>query len=170
MTYLWKRKIKKMNKYISVIAALLVLSVSGFAKTSMTKAKTISYMSMERTACFGRCPMYKVEIYNTGLVRYTGRQFVDYTGVYEYNIGAAKAKALLKQYADKRVDTCSQFYDSNIADLPGIMYNFKINGKDKEISNAHFGPKFLDNLAIEVDKNVKPDKNWKKVKDINTNE
>lgn len=154
-----------MKKYISVIAAILVVAFSACAKKA-TKAPSISYIKMERTACFGRCPAYMVEIYKTGLIRYTGRQFTEYTGVYESNIGSKEATKLLKKFADNRVDTCREVYDNNIPDLPGLYFGFKINGKDITVANASFGPKYFGPLSNEVDKYAKPGVGWKKISDL----
>ncbi len=155
-----------MKKYVSVIAVFIALALSACAQKSTTTTKTISYMSMQRTACFGQCPMYMVEIYKNGLVRYTGRKFVKYEGVYERNIGSKKAQSLLKEFSKYRVDTCKDMYESNIADMPGLMFQFTINGKNKEIVNGHFGPQFLEELAGKLDKEkaIQPTSTWKKVK------
>jgi len=154
-----------MKKYISVIAAILVVAFSACAKKA-SKTPSVTYVKMERTACFGRCPAYMVEIYKNGLIRYTGRQFTEYTGVYESNIGSKEATKLLKKFADNRVDTCREVYDNNIPDLPGLYFGFKINGKDKTIANASFGPKYFGTLSNEVDKYAKPGIGWKKVSDL----
>jgi hypothetical protein len=161
-----------MNKYISLIALLIIVSLGACAQKKVSKltAKGLSYARYERTACFGRCPAYMVEVYTNGLMRYTGRQFTEYTGVYEKNIGTAKAQSILKKYAANKVDTCRDIYDNVLPDVPGLNYVFTINGKEKNISNAGFGPKFLEALAVEVDKVAKPDKTWKKIRDLKLNE
>ncbi|OSZ78428.1 hypothetical protein CAP35_09300 [Chitinophagaceae bacterium IBVUCB1] len=157
-----------MKKYISVIISVILITLTACAQKKSTKTSAISYLKMERTACFGRCPAYMVEVYKNGLVRYTGRQFTEYTGVYEYNIGSKKAQDLFKQFAEKRVDTCKEYYEAYIADLPGLNYGFTINGKQKEIMNAPFGPKYLQLLSGEVDKVSTPGVGWKKVGDLTT--
>lgn len=138
-------------------------------KTATTKvsktAPSISYMSMERTACFGKCPTYTVEVYNTGLVRYTSRMFTEYEGVYEKNVGATHAQSLLSQFSQNRIDTCSERYDSYIQDLPGIIYVFKYGKTTKKIMNAEFGPDYLQKLSKQVDELAKVDNTWKKIAD-----
>lgn len=166
MTYLWLRKLMKMNKYIYVIVASITIAFSACAQKATNSTKTISYLSMERTACFGRCPSYMVEIYKNGLVRYTGRQFTTYLGVYERNIGTTKAKKILNEYAVRKVDTCKDVYENYIADLPGLMYSFVINGKKKEVINAGFGPKYFEMLSQDIDKIAQPGVGWKKVADL----
>lgn len=153
-----------MNKIITVVLALLMFSCNSTGKTK-TKTNT-GYVKMERTLCYGTCPNYVIEIYSTGLVRYTGRKFAEPTGVFEKNIGTAKTSKLLKQFDKYRVDTCKASYDNMIQDVPGIIYTFKYRGKEKTIYNAHFGPSFLKMLADETDKLSTPkEKGWKKKAD-----
>jgi hypothetical protein len=37
-------------------------------------------VTLRRTACFGTCPVYSLEIFVDGFIRYIGIDFVQYTG------------------------------------------------------------------------------------------
>jgi len=127
----------------------------------------IEYVMMKRTACFGKCPIYYIEIFENGIMRYHGERFVKDSGIYEKNIGAAKADSIIAMFREYRVDTCSEKYEMNVADLPGIYYNFIIDGKETKINNAEFGPDFLKVLAGRLDElgyNVDHSQ-WKRIKE-----
>ena len=66
---------------------------------------------------------------------------------------------------DYRADTCSDLYESRIADLPGLFYTLTINGKQKQIHNANFGPEYLTTLSDEFDKHFRIDGSWTKISD-----
>src|SRR5688572_29957955 len=51
----------------------------------------IKSVLMGRSACFGKCPTYTIEVFETGMLRYTGKSFVDYEGVYEKNLSREEA-------------------------------------------------------------------------------
>ncbi len=153
-----------MKNILLILLAIVSLSACA-AKKATTKHPSVTYVKMDRTACFGRCPVYSVEVYDNGLVRYNGKQFTEYSGIYEKNLGAAQAKAVLNDFAKYRVDTCKNLYENRITDVPGIYFTITINGKQKEIANAHFGPHFFNKLATEVDSFAKVDASWKKVAD-----
>jgi hypothetical protein len=170
-----------MKRYVSAFAvaslALMFTACAQQKKTTGGTAKTtkttkaivgVSYISMERTSCFGRCPSYQVEIFRNGIVRYTGRQFTEYTGVYEREIEPKDAQKLMKEFTNYRVDTCKDVYENMIADIPGIIYGFTIDGKEKKIHNAHFGPKYLQVMANKIDAVAKPGIGWRKVGDLPT--
>ncbi|PZF71213.1 DUF6438 domain-containing protein [Taibaiella soli] len=143
------------------LSLLPVLMISLFACAQ----KKISYVKMNRTACFGRCPVYSVEIYDNGLVRYSGQYYTDHQGVYETNIGKSKAQNLMKQFSKYRVDTCQNEYVSRISDIPGIIYNIKYGKTNKRINNAHFGPMYLRTLAANIDSLSQVNSSWKKKAD-----
>ena len=146
--------------------------ITACAAQKNISGSEVSYVQMQRTPCFGRCPYYKLEIYSDGLVRYTGIQFTD-TGIYEKNIGAERAKKLLDKFSAKKIDTLQKEYKMNVADLPGLNFTFRYNNTVKEVRNAEFGPVFLREAALEIDQLVKEnigdrpkmDNTWKKISD-----
>jgi hypothetical protein len=153
-----------MKKYL---LSLFVLCLIVFAACAATKkgrhpGSGVTYVKMMRTPCFGKCPYYSLEIYSDGRIRYSGIKFTEHQGVYEKNVGAAKAREVLREFQTYRVDTCSAEYFNRITDIPGINYTVKMNGKSKEIRNAHFGPAFLKDLAKDMDKLGAVDNSWKK--------
>ncbi len=180
-------KYKKMNKQSLGLAIMLFAvvltacaqqkkttadkaAVTGNPITEKTKKvpkrpPAINYMAMERTACFGKCPTYMVELYSTGLVRYTSRMFTEHEGVFEKNVGAEKTQSLMDQFSKNRVDTCSENYNALIQDLPGIVYTFKYGKTTQKIYNANFGPDYLNKLSKKVDELAQIDNTWKKVAD-----
>lgn len=153
-----------MKKSLLVILLVLAGIASSYAMRNKKKpVKKVTFVSMHRSACFGRCPDYTIEIYNTGEVKYLGYMFVKDSGVYSKNIGVTKATALLKKFETYRVDTCQENYKVIIADVPGLFYTIKYNDEDKKIDNANFGPKYLEMLAKEIDAAIKVDASWKKL-------
>lgn len=160
-----------MKKITLIILALVI----GF--TSCTQAKTVKKkkkvkqsateiisVKMHRTACFGSCPDYTIEINKDGNVVFTGFRFTDDTGVFKKNIGVAKSKEIIAQFVAYRADTCQELYENRIPDLPGLNFEIKYPAKTKKIFCANFGPGFLKELADAMDAAGKKDdsKGWKK--------
>jgi hypothetical protein len=52
-------------------------------------------LTLERTACFGACPMYRMTLYADGTVVYEGDRFVEVTGKQTINIGAETVDKLV---------------------------------------------------------------------------
>ncbi len=163
-------------------AAMLVLSgaVLAFAacaqskktsKNDATALRSMTAVRMDRGACFGRCPVYSIELRRDGNARYYGKNFTQHQGIWEKNIGADKAVALLRQFETARVDTCKNMYDVPVSDLPGLYYRFDYADKStKNINNANFGPRILGTLGQSLDEAVQVDNTWRKIADTVTNE
>jgi hypothetical protein len=162
-----------------LLIALLLISTVFIAcahsrKTKKTSAKTttakvtsikgLSSVMMRRGACFGRCPEYTLTVNSNGLVEYNGLRNATPLGLYQKNVGTAKAQALLKEFMDNRVDTCQGLYTARIADVPAISYTLIINGREKSIINANFGPRYLTELSNDMDEIGKVDNTWKKIR------
>lgn len=155
-----------MKKSLLIVIALIFVASAGYARHKKKVKKTkndIVSISMHRTACFGRCPDYMIEVYNDGIVKYFGYNFVKDSGVYQKTIGTAKAAQLLNKFKEYRVDTCQDVYKNMIPDLPGITYEIRYADKTKSIHNAQFGPSFLKDLSYTVDEEGKVDGSWKKI-------
>jgi hypothetical protein len=164
-----------MKKRLLLILLIAVTVFTACAAGRKTKKKTttkspttastkgLTSVSMRRGACFGRCPEYVLTINSNGMAEYKGIRSVEMVGVYQKDIGTDKTGAILKEFMDWRVDTCAELYRARMADLPGLSYEFTINGKKKSIGNANFGPRYLISMSEEIDRVATPDKTWKKI-------
>lgn len=165
-----------MKKYIAVITMLIGLAFTACAhqkkagskkpKAGSGKAPKITALTIVRGACFGRCPMYTLSINSNGQALYEGRSFTEYTGTYQKKFTPAEVAPLFAQAAELRIDTCKGNYEVMIPDLPGLDVKMTVNGREKELRNAGFGPRFLHNLGEDIDKAIKVDGSWKKIKDL----
>lgn len=127
----------------------------------------IKSVMMGRSACFGQCPSYTIEIFETGMLRYTGKSHTKMTGTYEKNIGAEKTGKFIAEFNSIRPDTLHYMYEKRIADLPGIYYFIAYPDSVKRVMNADEGPELLREWAIKIDSFAKVDQSWKKVEDAN---
>lgn len=143
---------------------LLLLACILFIGTVNAQKKSIQKVSMHRTACFGKCPTYSLEINKNGSVTYTSIRFTKFEGIYTKKFSIDKVKNIFLQINLLKLDTCQNEYEQIIADLPGLNFNIDYTNAKKQIVNAHFGPKFLKRLAMNIDKEFSIDSTWKKIK------
>jgi len=174
-----RQKLPAMNKNLirlpAMLIAVLLISCTQKKLTQAQQQKqapaapAITYLRMERTPCFGRCPSYAFEIKDDGMVRYSGYMFTQHSGVYEIGIGAPNAARLLKEFAAYRPDTCQDDYEVPIPDLAGLNYTITFsNSETKNIRNAHFGPAFLKHFAEQLDRELLVDDSWRIIADTAT--
>jgi Domain of unknown function (DUF6438) len=101
-------------------------------------------ITLERTACFGRCPIYKVSIFADGTVKFEGRQFVKVKGTARSSITEERLRRLIGEF-DKinyfnlhdRYLSASDGCPAIVTDMPSVNTSIQINGRKKSISHYH---------------------------------
>ena len=124
---------------------------SVFLSCGLTKKTDTSEIELiiclQRTACFGTCPIYKIEIYTDGSGTYTGTRFVKNIGVSEFQLEKSDVKNIL-EFANKiGFSKLKNEYSEPITDLPTTYITIK-NKKIKDYTGA---PKELKNLEELID-------------------
>ncbi len=116
-------------------------------------------LSMERTPCFGRCPIYTIELYENGLLLYNTKQFNDTV--------ACRYLVLNKQQVDEvktKFDTSGFFKMANKypedkqtpTDLPSCILFYNNGTHKKTITDKRWqAPETLTALEQSVDSLVK---------------
>ena len=129
---------------------LFTLLLSVLCLTTIAQSK-VTYLKMQRTACFGRCPEYTVEFFKDGSVVYRGKKNVDRIGEYHGKIPLATINAFFKKMSNYKLMSLQELYTSKAADLPRMHLTFVVNGKTKIISNAEEGPAYLTQFGKNAD-------------------
>lgn len=85
---------------------------------------------MQRTACYGRCPVYAVEIHENGQVKYTGKEFVKIKGVRQSNVPPANVELLaaaLRHVKFEQMQEKYQFETDGCINMPTDFPSFSIS-------------------------------------------
>lgn len=134
-------------------------------------------ISLERTQCYGPCPVYKVQIYGDGRVRYEGHEYVKEVGIREATIGKEKIIELLKHIYEIRFFGMKSRYESiavpneengvveedilHLTDQPTKIIAVRIGGYEKRVEDYYSAPKELADLSPKIDAVAGTDK-WVK--------
>ena len=97
----------------------------------------------QKTACYGKCPTYKVYIKNDGSATYEGIMNVERIGNYRSKISQEEARALkLKLEQSGILDFANEYPTDGpkIADLPTTIIDFRIGDMIKSIRDRHDAP------------------------------
>ncbi len=113
-------------------------------------------VSLERTACFGFCPMYLVEVYRDGTVKYRGDRFVKTVGEATSKVDAATLARIDQAIAQAGWDGFATAYDrQDVTDHPGAIVIVEKDGQRQQVSHYHgdhSAPKALAELEDEIDR------------------
>jgi hypothetical protein len=120
-------------------------------------------ITLERTECFGFCPVYKLTITADGSVVFEGRRFVKQEGVTISSVSPERLKQLMAEFDRVKFfsleDDYSEIRLSCPTDQPSAITSIRINGKSKTI-NHYLGclepkvPKGLTELENKIDEIV----------------
>jgi hypothetical protein len=137
---------------------LFLLMTACFACKSGKQAKQSfdkSVISMEKTACYGKCPVYTIVIYGTGKAEFTGSKNVKMLGKYEKQLSKEETLKIFNAfYASNFSDFISE-YDSGVTDVPTTIISFLHKGYNKVIRDKMGAPAELKALEKMVEELVK---------------
>ncbi len=131
------------------------------AATASTEAAPVEVIEMtqdsllfqfERRPCFGRCPIYKIMIFQSGYTTYQGVNFVDYMGYYYTRIPQTEVAKIYTRIAELDFFSLDDKYDDeNITDIPSMIFRANAMGQDKRIIARYGVPESLIDLGKEID-------------------
>jgi hypothetical protein len=130
---------------------ILMLAVAAASQMPLSKDKDqITEVTLERTACFGYCPTYKVTLRRDGTISYNGRKFVELEGTYEgtaYGFDHLAELIISSGYFNLK-----DRYTIKATDLPSTITSVVRGGKRKTITNyGDTGPVELWGIEMAID-------------------
>ena len=115
-------------------------------------------IEMSRSACFGRCPVYTIEISGNGIVRYTGEQNVAVVGNESRNISPEQVSGLLEDFDSINFFSLDDRAFEECSDTPNVTVSLSLGGRHKTITSnvyctgARPGPQYsFVNLTEKID-------------------
>ena len=133
-------------RYIFIFLVFLYSSCNlSSSSTNGIQKKLI--ISLNKTACFGTCPVYKIKIYNNQSAIFEGVKFVEKEGSYNFKISKKEINTILNKAKKINFQKMEDEYTELITDLPTtyIMIN------NKQIKDYYGAPKELKELAADLD-------------------
>jgi hypothetical protein len=123
----------------------------GGLDKGMAVAPAGQLVSLKRTPCFGRCPMYRVTIMDNGELVYEGKRFVEKIGTYSGLITGQDVENIIKKINEVKYFEMEDAYDVPIADFPTCVTTVNLDGKSKSIMNKQGAPGELKQFELYID-------------------
>ncbi|MGH8081533.1 MAG: DUF6438 domain-containing protein [Lysobacter sp.] len=92
-------------------------------------------IALERTACFGSCPSYRVEIGGDGQVVYQGRDYVDVRGRHAYRIPVEAVAGLVESLRTRDLWSLRPSYRASITDNPTYLLTLRMGDQTHFIAD-----------------------------------
>ena len=117
-------------KFVILFVVMMLGAASAYAQDESKVAITL-----ERTACFGSCPIYTISILENGDVIYNGEKFVDVTGEQKSQLEPETVAAMVKAFEEAGYFDWKEAYDTmTVTDMPYIITSVTRNGETHRIT------------------------------------
>jgi hypothetical protein len=118
------------------------------AATAAPKPGRITEISLQRTPCFGRCPVDRVTLRSDGTATYRGERFVDRLGAYKGRFTGFEKLAASANSAEFRA---LKDLASAATDLPSHIITVVSGGKSRTVSDyGHVAPEAFQQLDRQI--------------------
>ena len=139
------------------IAAFFCATAALFAEPPITR------IVLERTACYGTCPVYKLTVHRSGQVVFAGEEYVHARGIHHGRISAADFARITTKIQQMNFFKLRDRYDGKnpdgsgvtITDLPTRKTSVTKGDQTKTVENYFRGPPELKELEDLIDKVTK---------------
>lgn len=117
-------------------------------------------ISFEKTACFGRCPVYKVKIYQSGFATYEGINFSERLGLYSYWFTDLDIERIYQSaLAIDFFELDEEYNNPLVSDLPSTQTRINLNGQDHKVKARMNVPEKLKMFQSEL-ADILLDRDW----------
>lgn len=105
--------------------------------------------TIKKTPCFGKCPVYEIELYSDGKVNYKGKMHVDKMGVWEAKMLAQESLDIVNEITEMGFFDLEKEYPiggRTITDLPSTITYVNNFSKSLTVTNNHHAPRNLNQI------------------------
>jgi hypothetical protein len=128
----------------SLVLSLTVLAVFTQCKSAEKHSKagalqsdSVLLASIERTPCFGICPVYKITIFQSGYVVMHGKRHVPNIGWFDTHLKPEEVEAIKSYVQQNRIyELQGEYIEPRIADFPTTITELNIDNRYKRIVNT----------------------------------
>ena len=126
--------------YVVIAVISLILSSCSFAfRQTENQEEPKLLAKVERSGCYGSCPIYSLTIYFDGTAIYRGEQDTDVTGGKVFSLTKEQLSQIRAEFTRKGFlvinGKCCECID--VTDSPSTVITYQGNGPFKEISYYH---------------------------------
>jgi hypothetical protein len=134
----------------------LLAAIAATYAASSGASRPAFRVSLERTVCFGTCPIYTVSVRGDGTTAFVGRRFVAATGERRARLSRSRVADLRAAVTRARVFTLRDRYDKMlVTDLPSVKLTFRVGSRTKRIYHYlgdRSAPERLRRLECQIDR------------------
>lgn len=132
---------------LAILTTLVLTACGGRAPRAQEPSQTTASepaISLERTSCFGICPVYTISVSPSGQVAFEGRAHVLHLGSATGQIPPQRVDSLLGELEKAGYFRFANGYAASepvcgryVTDLPAVITTVRLRGRTKRIEHDH---------------------------------
>jgi (2Fe-2S) ferredoxin len=151
-------KLESKEESTEQVEQRIPLETDGMEETAKNAFPKNAIARIQRTACFGRCPIYTLTVYKDGIVIYEAEKWVEKEGTFQTKVDQKVIQQLMKKAESVNYFGMKNVYDSaQVTDLPSTITSLRTEDQLKIIVNRFQGPeelaefeKYFDELFLKL--------------------
>lgn len=124
------------------------------------------FLRIDRSPCYGQCPVYRVDIYHSGLALMEGKKFFDYEGHYRTQFAEGDLEYLLSIAQKHGYFELDHVYDAPVTDLPSTVTIVNTDQQTNWVYNRFNSPDAIRAFELEIETIIK-ERQWKPYEPVN---
>lgn len=137
---------RTINAILIVFVYAQLISCSGTSKIAGEKI----IIEMEKTGCYGRCPVYTVKIDEKGRGLFIGVENTDYPGLFSFRLRQQEMEQLKSSFERIRFFELEDRYFGHVTDLPTTYLTYRSDSREKKIMDYYGAPQELKDLEKQI--------------------
>jgi len=150
-----------MKKETILSLIFTIITLTGCSVLNSNNQDHILF-ELERTGCYGTCPVYELKVYTSGKAVLEGKKHMDKIGIFKAKLDQKNLEQLINDFESASFFELENSYRSQFKDLPTKYITYHKNGKSKQIMAYDNIPENLQMLIDELDKLVN-ELEWNKI-------
>jgi hypothetical protein len=111
---------------------------------------------MEKTPCYGACPVYTIKIDQRGNGLFEGVENTEPIGLYSFRLSKKQVQKLNESFLKAGFFEMEDSYHEHVTDLPTIYLTYHSDGRTKKIMDYYGAPRELKELEDQIEALVLP--------------
>lgn len=136
---------RTLHLLILVFSAFVFLAATCRPLTTQDLDKLNPRIEMFKGPCFGSCPVYKLTVYEGGVVAYEGQRFTNRVGLHTKLLDQNTYRQLIQEFESSNFWNFQNAYKAQIPDLSTVTITYYKDDKVKSVKGKDGRPaKILD--------------------------
>lgn len=135
----------------TLICSALILSLGCQRLPTSHNLGGEPIVMMQKTPCYGPCPVYILKIYPSGWATLDATQHLKLEGTYTQKLSDKYLKRLEADFEQAKFFELQDTYTTNLSDLPTTYLTYRQGGRSKTVMDYYGAPERLKQLEAHLE-------------------